>query len=158
MFVHVWCVVHLYFLIVLNVWSLYLDNKQSVVPECVAEDLPEQQPGEGKCHLTHYVPFILNSLSRITLLKPKDWLVCIYLILVYLSRLSWLALWYCFNLINKHDVITYDTMMLSRWYYRDTQGGLGQFSWVPPRKDLFVEWPPGITVQPWGWNGTPLAE
>jgi hypothetical protein len=26
-----------------------------VVPECVAEDLPEQQPGEGKCPLTHYV-------------------------------------------------------------------------------------------------------
>jgi hypothetical protein len=26
-----------------------------VVPECVAEDLTEQQPGEGKCPLTHYV-------------------------------------------------------------------------------------------------------
>jgi hypothetical protein len=48
-------VVHLYFLNVLNVWSLYLDNEQSVVPECVAEDLPEQQPGEDKCPLTHYV-------------------------------------------------------------------------------------------------------
>jgi hypothetical protein len=31
---------------VLNAWSLYLDHKQPVVPECVAEDLPEQQPGE----------------------------------------------------------------------------------------------------------------
>jgi hypothetical protein len=40
---------------VLNVWSLYLDNEQPVVTECVAEDLPEQQPGEGKCPLTHYV-------------------------------------------------------------------------------------------------------
>jgi hypothetical protein len=55
MFVHVWCVVHLYFPNVLNVWSPYLDNEQSVVPECVSEDLPEQQPGEGKCHLTYYV-------------------------------------------------------------------------------------------------------
>jgi hypothetical protein len=64
---------------VLNVWSLYLDNEQSVVPECVAEDLREQQPSEGKCPLTHYVPFIYSSLSRITLLKPKDWLVYIYL-------------------------------------------------------------------------------
>jgi hypothetical protein len=44
---------------VLNVWSLYLDNEQPVVPECVAEDLPKQQPGEGKCHLTHYVSFTL---------------------------------------------------------------------------------------------------
>jgi hypothetical protein len=40
---------------VLNVWSLYLDNEQPVVPECVTEDLPEQQPGEGKCSLIHYV-------------------------------------------------------------------------------------------------------
>jgi hypothetical protein len=64
---------------VFNAWSLYLDNEQSVVPECVAEDLPEQQPSEGKCPLTHYVPFIYKSLSCITLFKPKDWLVCIYL-------------------------------------------------------------------------------
>jgi hypothetical protein len=40
---------------VLNAWSLYLDNEQSVVPKCVAEDLPEQQPGEGKFPLTRYV-------------------------------------------------------------------------------------------------------
>jgi hypothetical protein len=26
-----------------------------VVPECVAEDLTKQQPGEGKCPLTYYV-------------------------------------------------------------------------------------------------------
>jgi hypothetical protein len=26
-----------------------------VVPECVVEDLAEQQPGEGKCPLTYYV-------------------------------------------------------------------------------------------------------
>jgi hypothetical protein len=37
-----------------------------VVPKCVAEDLPEQQSGEGKCPLTHYVLFTYNSLSRIT--------------------------------------------------------------------------------------------
>jgi hypothetical protein len=40
---------------VLNVWLLYLDNEQSVVPECVTEDPPKQQPSEGKCPLTHYV-------------------------------------------------------------------------------------------------------
>jgi hypothetical protein len=55
MFVHVWCAVHLYFPNVLNVCSLYLDNGQSEVPECVAEDLSEQQHGEGKCPLTYYV-------------------------------------------------------------------------------------------------------
>jgi hypothetical protein len=26
-----------------------------VVPECVDEDFPKQQPGEGKCPLTYYV-------------------------------------------------------------------------------------------------------
>jgi hypothetical protein len=52
MFVHVWCVVHLYFPNILNACSLYLDNEQSEVP---VRDLPEQQPGEGKCHLPHYV-------------------------------------------------------------------------------------------------------
>jgi hypothetical protein len=55
MFVHVWCVVHLYFPNVLNACSLYLDNEQSEVPKCVAGDLPEQQSGEGKCPLTYYV-------------------------------------------------------------------------------------------------------
>jgi hypothetical protein len=31
-----------------------------MVPECVAEDLPEQQPGEGKCSLTHPTYFIIH--------------------------------------------------------------------------------------------------
>jgi hypothetical protein len=39
----------------LNACSLYLDNEQSEVPECVVGDLPEQQPGEGKCPLIYYV-------------------------------------------------------------------------------------------------------
>jgi hypothetical protein len=43
-----------------------------MVPECVSEDLPEQQLGEGKCPLTYYVLHTYNSLSRITLLEPKD--------------------------------------------------------------------------------------
>jgi hypothetical protein len=30
-----------------------------MVPECVAEDLSEQQPSEGKCPLTYYVLHIL---------------------------------------------------------------------------------------------------
>jgi hypothetical protein len=55
MFVHVWCDVHLYFPNVLNACSLYLDNRQSEVLECVVRDLPEQQPGEGKCPLSYYV-------------------------------------------------------------------------------------------------------
>jgi hypothetical protein len=55
MFVHVWCDVYLYFPNVLNACSLYLDNEQFEVPECVVGDLLEQQPGEGKCPLTNYV-------------------------------------------------------------------------------------------------------
>jgi hypothetical protein len=30
-----------------------------MVPECVAEDLPEQQPGEGKFPRTYHVLFAL---------------------------------------------------------------------------------------------------
>jgi hypothetical protein len=44
---------------VLNAWSFYLDNEQLVVPECVVEDLPKQQPREGKCPQTYYVLFTL---------------------------------------------------------------------------------------------------
>jgi hypothetical protein len=40
---------------VLNAWSFCVDNEQPVVSECVVEDLPKQQPGEGKCSLTYYV-------------------------------------------------------------------------------------------------------
>jgi hypothetical protein len=40
---------------VLNELLLYVDNEQSVVPEGVAGDFPEQQLGEGKCPLTHDV-------------------------------------------------------------------------------------------------------
>ena len=43
-------------------------------PEEVAEEVPDQQFGEGKCPLSHYVLFIYNLLPRITYLKPKDWL------------------------------------------------------------------------------------
>jgi hypothetical protein len=55
----------LYFSNVLNACSLYLDNKQSGVPECVVGDLPEQQPGEGKCPQTYHVLlyFIIHCLA-----------------------------------------------------------------------------------------------
>jgi hypothetical protein len=72
MFVHVWCAVHLYFPNVLNACSLYLDNEQSEVPECVAGDLPEQQPGEGKCPLTYYVLLTLEFTVSHYFMKPKD--------------------------------------------------------------------------------------
>jgi hypothetical protein len=55
MVVHVWCDVHLYLRNVLNACSLYLNNEQSEDSECVVGDLPEQQPGEGKCPLTYHV-------------------------------------------------------------------------------------------------------
>jgi hypothetical protein len=70
---------------------------------------------------------LYNSLSRITFLKLKDWLVCIYLTLVSLFGLIMVSLCYCFNLINEHDVIFYDTMMLSRQGSCDTIRGLRLF-------------------------------
>jgi hypothetical protein len=63
-------------------------------------------------------PILLyNSLSRITLLKTYG-LTSLYLPSPCLPfGLFWLALCYCFNLINEHDANIYDTMMLSRWCF-----------------------------------------
>jgi hypothetical protein len=73
-------------------------------------------------------PAILyNSLSCITLLKLKDWLVYISLTIVYIFGLIMVSLCYCLNLINEHDVIFYDTMMLSRWGPCDCFRGLRLF-------------------------------
>jgi hypothetical protein len=36
-----------------------VDNEQSEVSECVVGDFLEQQSGEGKCPLTHYILFTL---------------------------------------------------------------------------------------------------
>jgi hypothetical protein len=71
--------------------------------------------------------YLLIHCPTLLYLKPNDWLVCIYLILVYLFGLLWLALCYCFTLINEHDVNIYDTMMLSRWWSSDALGDSGCF-------------------------------
>jgi hypothetical protein len=44
-----------------------------VVPKCVAEDFPKQQPGEGKCHQTYHVLFyFIIHCSASHYLKLKD--------------------------------------------------------------------------------------
>ena len=117
---------------VLNAWSLCLDNDQPVVPECVAKDLPEQQPGEGKFPLTHYFLRTYNSPSRITLLKLKDWLVCIYRILVYLLviMVSFMLLLYL-NQWTWCEYLWYDDVipMMILWYFR-VLGTCSQMLWI----------------------------
>jgi hypothetical protein len=57
---------------------------------------------------------LYNSLSRITLLKPKD-LASLYLPYPCLPfGLPWLDLCYCVTLINEHDVNIYGTLMFYR--------------------------------------------
>jgi hypothetical protein len=65
--------VRLVLCIALVLCSLYLDNEQLVVPECVAEDPSEQQPGEGKCPQTYHVLlyFIIHC-PAFAFLKLKD--------------------------------------------------------------------------------------
>jgi hypothetical protein len=92
--------------------------------------------------------------------QHKDWLA-LYLPGPWLPfGLLWLDSCYCFTLINEHDE-DYQWYDVSLLYY-DTIlvvfKGARAVSRVPLRKDLFVRWPPGKTVQPWGWNGMPLAE
>jgi hypothetical protein len=152
MFVHVWCAVHLYFSKCIEC-MLALLRQRTIRGSWVCCWRPpwttswwRQVSSDLSCPTLLY-----NPLSRITLLKLKDSLVCIYLTLVYLFGLIMVSLCYCFNLINEHDMIFYDTMMLSRWGPYDYFRGLR----------LFGEWQPGITVQPWGWNETaetPLAD
>jgi hypothetical protein len=92
--------------------------------------------------------------------KPKDWLVFCFPILVYPlgNWLLWLVLSYCFTLINEHDENIYDTLMISwLWLWSCDSKEARAISRVLPRKDLFVGWPPGKTVHPWWWYGTPLA-
>ena len=48
LFVHDWCDVHLSSSKCIECMIALLDDEQPVVPECVAEDLPEQQPSEDK--------------------------------------------------------------------------------------------------------------
>jgi hypothetical protein len=94
--------------------------------------------------------------------QPKDWLAFVIHVLVYLFGLDYycLVLCYCSTLINEHDedyqwyvvsLLSYDVILV---VFKGTRA----VSRVPLRKDLFVGWPPGKTVQPWGWNGMPLAE
>jgi hypothetical protein len=93
---------------------------------------------------------------------PKDWLAFVIHVLIYLFGLDYycLALCYCSTLINEHDEI-YQWYVVSLLYYDVilvSFKGARAVSRVPLRKDLFVRWPPGKTVQPWRWNGMPLAE
>jgi hypothetical protein len=44
-----------YSLSVFNEWLFRVDNEQSMFPKGVAGEVPEQQLGEGKCPLSHYV-------------------------------------------------------------------------------------------------------
>jgi hypothetical protein len=64
---------------------------------------------------------LYNSLSHITLLKPKDWLVCIYLSLFtfWVIMVSFMLLLY-FNQWTWYEY--YDMMMLSWWWSCDTLG------------------------------------
>ena len=74
----------------------------------------------------------LLLLSLMLLLNSNQWTWCDYL---------WYAVFPFFFMIIL--VVFKGTRAVSR---------------VPLRKDLFYGWPPGKTVQPWGWNGVPLAE
>jgi hypothetical protein len=158
MIVNVWCAVHLYFSKCIECMLALLRQRAARGSWVYCRRSLWATTWWRQVSLDLLCPTILyNSLSRITLLKLKDLLVCTSLTLVYLFGLIMLSLCYCLTLINEHDVIFYDTMMLSRWGPCDYFRGAQALSWVPLRKDLFGEWQPGITVQPWGWNGTPLA-
>jgi hypothetical protein len=140
-----------------------IENDSVEEPEEFAGEAPEQQSvGGGKCPLTYLCP--IHSLihpPHYTFIL-KDWLAFVIHVLVYLFGLDYycLALCYCSTIINEHDEIIYDTLfsLLIMMMELVALKGTRAVSRVPLRKDLFFGWPPGKTVQPWGWNGVPLAE
>ena len=160
----VWCIVG--FLISMDVCMYVctrLENDPVEEPEELAGEAPEQQSvGGGKCPLTYLCP--IHSLIHLPLyiFMPKDWLAFVIPILAYLSGLDYycLALCYCSTLVNEHDEIYqwYAVFLLCYDVILVAFKGARAVSRVPLRKDLFVGWPPGKTVRPGGWNGTPLAE
>ena len=141
-----------------------LENDPVGEPEELAGEAPEQQSvGGGKCPLTYLCPihYLIHLLLYTSM--PKDWLAFVIHVLVYLSGLDYycLALCYCSNsnqwtwwdlsMIRCFPILYYDVILM-------VFKGARAVSRVPLRKDLFYGWPPGKTVQPWGWNGMPLAE
>jgi hypothetical protein len=83
-----------------------IENDPVEEPEELAGEAPEQPSvGGGKCPLTYLCPIhSLIHLPHYTFM-PKDWLAFVIHVLVYLlgSNYYWLALCYCWTLINEHD-------------------------------------------------------
>ena len=162
-----------YLLHVANImWSIFelrgIDGQASATKrpklyEFYEVEYPERLLGEGKCPLTYLCP--IHSLIHLPLytLMPKDWLAFCYPcpclpIWVGLLLLSLMLLlhsnqwtWWEWSMIRCFPLFYYDVILVAF-------KGARAVSRVPLRKDLFFGWPPGKTVQPWGWNGVPLAE
>jgi hypothetical protein len=141
-----------------------IENDSVEEPKELAGEAPEQQSvGGGKCPLTYLCPIhSLIHLPHFTVI-PKDWLAFVIHVLVYLFGLDY----YLLNLmllLNSNQWTWWELLMIRcfPFFYYDVIlvvfKGARAVSRVPLRKDLFVGWPPGKTVQPWGWNGVPLAE
>jgi hypothetical protein len=140
-----------------------IENDPVEEPEELAGEAPEQQSvGRGKCPLTYLCPiYSLIHLPHYTFI-PKDWLVCypcpclpiwvgllLLSIMLLLNSNQWT--WWEWSMIRCFSPSYYDVTLVAL-------KGARAVSQVPLRKDLFFGWPPGKTVQPWGWNGVPLAE
>jgi hypothetical protein len=103
------------------------------------------------------VRFDLGGVSQLTLWR-QGWTLVRFIFIFYFVRLPLCNKYsdYIVTFISIHLVII--CVVFFGAYMRCTRlCPLNPGVTVPLRKDQFVEWPPGITVQPWGWNGTPLA-
>jgi hypothetical protein len=130
--------------------------------EIVGEDPEQQLVGGGKCPLTHlYHIHSIIHFPHFTQFIPKDWLAFVYLVLAYIYGLGYFGFNFMLVLhINQWTWWDYLWYVVFPFHYDDILmafKGTGAVSRVPLRKDLFVGWPPGKIVQPWGWNGTPFA-
>jgi hypothetical protein len=94
--------------------------------------------------------------------QPKDWLV-FCLSCLWISFLGWVIMINIMLVLYFNQWTWWEYFMIWCFYsgYDDELVTLKE-AWAVSRvllsKHLFVGWPFGKTVQPWGWYGTPLAD
>jgi hypothetical protein len=141
-----------------------IENDPVEEPEELAGEAPEQQSvGGGKYPLTYLCPIhSLIHLPHYTFI-PKDWLAFVIHVLVYLFWVGLLLFsfmlllnsnqwtWWEWSMIHCFPSSNYDVILVAF-------KGLERFLECLSLRTCSLDDRPGKTVQPWGWNGVPLAE
>jgi hypothetical protein len=122
LFVHVWCIVHLSLSKCIECMiALFRQRAARGSWVCCRRSSWATNPMKASVLWPIMTYLLYNSPSHTTLLKPKDWLVCIYLILTYhwVIMVSFMLLFYL-NQRTWCEYLWYDDVisMMILWYSR----------------------------------------